>query len=68
MSDDGAKIAHSIRRSAALYMAVITSSEGTPDKVLFERADTYAKWIRGSAGPSEDDDYIGFNPWPDGAE
>ena len=62
MPDDGSKIAHSIRRSAALYMAVITVPEGTPDEVLFRRADAYAKWIRGSAG-TDDGEFLGFDPW-----
>lgn len=63
MADDGAKIAHAIRRSAALYLAVITSSEGTPDPALFARADTYAGWIRGKAGAAVEEDYLGMNPW-----
>lgn len=64
-SDEGlAQVAHSVRRSSALYMAVITSPEGTPDEVLFRRADTYAQWIRGKAGkPGADEEWIGRALW-----
>lgn len=65
MPDDGAKIAHAIRRSSALYMAVITVPEGTPDEVLFRRADAYAKWIRGNAGTADEGEYLGLDPWED---
>ena len=65
-SEEGAaQVAHSIRRSAALYIAVITSSEGTPDEMLFRRADTYAQWIRGKAGTQsvEDEGWMGVPLW-----
>ena len=47
------KVAHAIRRSTALYVAMMTLPEGTTDDVLFARADKMAAWIGGRAGMAE---------------
>ena len=64
-----AAVAHAIRRSTALYLAVITSTEGTSDGDLFARADTYAAWLRGRAGtpPEGGEQFLGLNPWSESA-
>ena len=62
------KVAHAIRRSMALYGAIITLPEGTTDVELLARADTLAKWLAGEAGraegtPAQDQGFLGKNPW-----
>lgn len=43
------ELAHAVRRSVALHCAIITSAEGTQDDVVYQKADEYARWIRGKA-------------------
>lgn len=63
------KVAHALRRSMALYAAIITLPEGTEDRELFARADTFASWLAGTAGRTEAADggtpaeFLGKNPW-----
>lgn len=62
-------LAHAVRRSMALYGAIITSPEGTSDRDLLARADVLAGWLRGGAGAAEDaqvgqgETFLGKNPW-----
>lgn len=59
-----ANLAHAVRRSTALYVAMSVSIEGTSDEELLARADRFAAWIRGSAVPDSDvQDFLGKNPW-----
>lgn len=46
------RVARAIRRSVALYVATITSAEGTSDDDVLARADTFATWL---VGRSNDD-------------
>lgn len=65
-ADGGAKIAHAIRRSTALYLATMTMPEGTSDADLFARADSYANWLLGRAGAAEANppkEFMGVDPW-----
>lgn len=60
-----ANLAHSLRRSTALYVAMnITPPEGTVEELL-STADRLAHWLRGSAedAPSPGQSFLGVNPW-----
>lgn len=62
------KVAHAIRRSAALYIATMVMPEGTTDTALFARADSFSAWIGGRVGQVEAENpsnsrFLGVNPW-----
>lgn len=62
-----ASVAHSIRRSAALYVAMSISEEGTTEAELLATADRLSLWILGRAGApastKTQDVFMGENPW-----
>lgn len=62
--DGLSRVAHAVRRSTALWAAVMTSPEGTAEDAMLSKADRYARWILGHADEgAQQQDFLGSNPW-----
>jgi len=51
--DGLANVAHSVRRSTALYVAMSITEPGSSIDEMLATADRLAEWIRGEAGAQE---------------